>query len=247
MNYDLAGPVKQVIDAYLFNLIKVYGLPSLVIILTLGFILWYLLRKKVDEEVKKEVNRHKAEIEFKYGGKIENYKLYINKKHMAYSEISELLTKTHSAIFGLEGMKTFQNFDEFDENDLKQYLENQKLTHKKIEEFLIKFNQCKTAKDFSVFQKEVINYLVMSDKSVARNFYNNVKSYFWLKKIYISSSISVLIKHFLELSNTLLIKYEVPILAIMSEEREEKKQLKKGMTTDLDNIIKKMKQELESL
>lgn len=247
MTYELAGPLKIAIDEYLLRLIKIYGIPSLLVIGACFYLLWLIIRKKVDGEVKKEVNKHKAEIEFKYGGKIENYKLYIDKKHKAYSEISEFLTKTHSAIFYLEGMKTYQNFDEFDENDLRQYLENQKLTHKKIEEFLTKFKQCKAVKELSDFQNEVIKYLSASDKSVARTLFNKTKSYFWLKKIYFSSVISDLIKHFLELASTLLIKYEIPILAIVSEEREEKKQLKKGMTTDLDNIIKKMKEELESL
>ena len=247
MNYELSQPIKQVIDEYLLRLLKTYGLVGLVVIGICTYILWFIIRKKVDGEVKNEVNKHKAEIEFKYGGKIENYKLYINKKHKAYSEISELLTKTHSAIFGLEGIKTFQNFNEFDENDLKQYLENKKLTHKKIEEFLSKFNQCKTAKEYSDFQKEVIDYLVASDKSVARAFFNNTKSYFWLKKIYFSSTIDELVRHFLKSADTLLIKYEIPFLTIMGEEREEKKQLKKSMTVDLDNIIKTMKDELESL
>lgn len=252
INFEtLPQPMKQAVDEYLWQLLSSYGPLGLLLIIMLLLFLWFALRKKVEGEVEKEVNKHKAEIEYKYSRGIENYKLYIDKKHKVYTEISELLTKAQSAIFGLEGLKNYPDINEFNEDDLKEYLENLNLSRKRVNKYVDKHKivASKGIRETTMLQNEITKYLMEVEKQLARRAYEQAKSYFWLNNIYFSLPLSRKIKGLLEKVSALVIKYQYPITPddpSFGKERAKKDLLKKGMVKDLDVVLGMMKKELSA-
>jgi len=255
MNYEtLPQPIQQAVNEYLWRLLRSYGPIGLLLVVVPPLLLWFVLRKTIEGEVEKEVNKHKADIEYKYGRGIENYKLYIDKKHKVYTEVSELLTKTQSAIFGLEGLKQYPSISEFDGDDLKEYLENCNLTRKKVNEFVDKLRRTTSAKEVAELQGEITKYLYEIERVTARREHDKAKSHFWLNSIYFSPSLPEKIESLLGKMSTLLRKYEYPIISdghgvgkeIIDKERREKEQLKKGILREVDEIVEIMKKELSA-
>lgn len=174
--------IQNAVNDQFLRLVSTYGVFIALLFVAILLIGWYWIKSKVEGEVKKGVNEHKADIEFLHSRKIENYKLYVDKKHKTYTEFSEKLLKAESGLMSLEGLKFYPDLSEYNTEDLRLFLEPKKLTNKIMSDYLNRFSKIQSGssgnQDRKKFGDDLFDYLNLVGIRDARNSIDQLKSYY---------------------------------------------------------------------
>jgi len=208
-------------------------------------VLLFIFKRKYSSKLEKELENHKESLQresetirHEMSKKIYNYQNANQRIHEIYPKIYQLLIKADSAIANIDkaGLSRGSTYDAWNRKDVKIALETKKATLKIIEEVNSAFNDS-PKKGIETFKK----WEEFLDGVNAKNSIRDAKNEYWLKKIYISESISKKIDALLTALSNRLITIEYPD-HITNHKKHDKE--KDDITNALYDLEEKMRKEL---
>ncbi|MCK9211677.1 MAG: hypothetical protein M0P61_12640 [Ignavibacteriaceae bacterium] len=218
-------------------------------------ILFFVFKKYfggiIDKVFKEEIEIFKQklklateEVRFDYQRKIENYTLYIQRKHKKYCKFYELLLIAESKVNSLFGLGSSPTFKEFNQSDFIELLTRNNFTKGKIDEIILLLDSSRESAIKEIRKMLRLKELRDSEKSVFK-----VRDYYWLSKFYLTNEVDELAKESTEKLIKLQVKYEImDELPYGSTDRmdfsNEANILKKDLEKLLPQLLELMKKEL---
>ncbi|NMC35454.1 hypothetical protein GYA49_00240 [Candidatus Beckwithbacteria bacterium] len=237
---ELEPHIQKLID----DLVIKYGPIAIVLIglfLIIVIITWDILKNKIRGEVKKGVDKHKAEIDNTYTKQIEHYRLYVAKQHKAYAKLNKYLLKTEGlAVF--QALKTYPDFTEYTETEISKYLKERNASENELKQFISLMG------DSKALQKEMQNYTELFNVRKARVFFHKTKNHYWINALYFSNKIEEQFKDITKILNEMIIIREIPSNdnKLTKEDMQTLRSLQKNLQSSIDKIVKQMKEELSA-
>lgn len=241
MNEVLTPELEVAIQELVNEILLRNGLPFVLLTLLVLGLGYYWIKKKLDGEVQKGVDKHKAEIGNSYVRQMENYQHYVSEQHKAYGKLNELLLMAEGATI-FQVMRSYPDFSKYSEDELVEYLEERNATKTEIKSMLSLMEAPRS------LQEQMQNYTERVNVHKARKIYNDLNNHYWIKALYFSESVSAHYNSVVELLSDILIIRENPenIDKHSREDMEKMRQLQKQIKPKIDLIIKQMKKELSA-
>ena len=235
-----------------YNYILYYFLP-----ITIPTVLFFIFKKYfggiIDKTFTKEIETYKQklsiateEVRFDHQRKIQNYNIYIQNKHTAYSKLQELLLIADSRVGSLFGGIVEQStYEEYNEEDFKYLMETNNFSKGKINEILIFL---KTDRKIAI--NNLRSYLRLKEFSDSKYAISDAYNQYLLSRFYLSKEVDDIAKELIDKLRRLQHNYSM--MERLPYEREERKDFsdKSGklnieISNLLHNLINLMKTELE--
>lgn len=235
-----------------YDYILYYFLP-----ITIPTVLFFIFKKYfggiIDKTFTKEIETYKQklsiateEVRFDHQKKIQNYYIYIQNKHAAYSKLQELLLIADSRVSSLFGCIIDQStYEEYNEEDFKYLMETNNFPKGKINEVLtlLKTNRKKAIDNLRY-------YLRLKEFSDSKNAINDANNQYLLSRFYLSKEVDEISKELI--GKLRILQHNYSMIERLPYEREERKdfsnkseKLDVEISNLLSNLIKLMKTELE--
>lgn len=234
---ELELAIQQLIGELLIK----YGLIVVLVIGAVFVVGWHWFRSKLEGEVQKGVDKHKADIDNTYARQIENYHLYVGKQHEAYAKLNEHLIRAESmAVF--QALKSYPDFTQYSEDEISDYLNERMVTKKELTHMI---GLMRTPKEL---QTEMQNYTERFNIRKARDLFNETKNHYWLSALYFSNQVSAQFETITQKLSEMILTREIPSNGdrLSRDDMNRLRDLQKQLKPDIDKIIMQMKSELSA-
>jgi hypothetical protein len=235
-------------------LLELIGIPSLVFALVLVFSKRYV-SGMVDNVFQKKLVDHKHELDiltenvrFDYQKKIQEYGLYLVKRHEKYLELHQLIQEAYGWLDSLYGFRRGSTYEEHNKVDILAIMEQENFPKGKIEEITVVWDRDGKDKAIGLMKKflRLIEFRKTEAAIIkARNFY-------FISNLFFSEKISKLTKRLVDNLHSAYSSYEMvnDLPVDDSESRKEHyseaNKSKSDSLTTLDELTKQLKKELSS-
>lgn len=241
MGTELTPELQLAIQRLISDLLLKYGVIAVLSILVVLAIGWYWFRNKLEGEVQKGVDKHKAEIDSSYTRQLTHYKHYVAKQHEAYAKLNELLLKAEGmAVF--QRLRSYPDFKQYSEPEITEYLQARMVTDCELKHMLSLIPHPKDLQD------EMQNYTERYNIHKARDLFNDTKNHYWMNALYFSTAVSDQLDAITDILHKMILTRENPANGdrLSKEDMQQLADLQKELRSKIDEIVMQMKSELSA-
>ncbi|OMD34806.1 hypothetical protein [Paenibacillus odorifer] len=213
---------------------------------------WWLARnyatKRVEYEFQKRIEKHKSELQsifnfnnFGFGRKLQEFNLFITKKHEVYPILFELYLKADGYVGGLRGLQTAHNYLPYSAKQIELILvEDYQMPRVYFEDILRNWDSDKEA-----LEEKFLDFMKNAELQRAKRALAEAKNNTLIYGIYLSSEIADSLKELHKLLNEYVFNFFILEESDATEQRELKAEMRKikGKVTNMFPEIKRSMQE----
>lgn len=241
MGAEITPELQLAIQSLISDLLIKYGLLVVLIILVVLALGWYWFRNKLEGEVQKGVDKHKADIDSAYTRQLTHYQHYVAKQHEGYARLNELLLKAEGlAVF--KRFREYPDFQKYSEKEITEYLEDRRVSDGELTQLI------SLVKHPKELQTEMQNYTERYNIRKARDLFIDTKNHYWSNALYFSTPVSDQFSIISDILQKMILTREIPSNGdkLSKEDMQQLTVLQTELRDTVDVIIRQMKSELSA-
>jgi len=194
--------------------------------------------KKI-ELTKHELNTSIEELKYRLQIDLLNVKIVIEKQHQIYAEMYAKLLASHGKIRPLFGMLgEYLTFEEYNNEDMENYLKNNRVPKGKISEILDQFD---LNKDNAI--KETRRYIRMNEFENAKISMSEFSNFFWLNEFYLNENFRTSFNNLRLQMHSLLSDYEIANNFPEIQSIEKLSEKENSIDQNIDSLVSDLRKE----
>ena len=220
-----------------------FGLLS-VIILALRTWTKTKVESEVNKRFQKELEDYKSQltlleegVRFDYQRRLQDFSLFIRKKHEIAPRLYELFKVAEGSICGLYGLKWATTYKEFNRDDIAKYMTQKELLSGIQQTILGLWDS-----DREAAISELSKSLIVRDKQFAKSSLTEASNYLLINELYLSTEAAAIAHRLVEKLNEYNVLVEFP-----PDRAKEFRDIEKEIKQALEELMTQLKKDLSNL